>query len=262
MPLLSIITVNYNNATGLQKTLQSVFAQTFTGYEYIIIDGGSTDRSKALIGEYADRLAYWVSEKDNGVYDAMNKGISIAKGNYTMFLNSGDFLLDENVLLKFSNQPVERKAAIYYGNMKIEAENNTMKAHTYPPLLTLDFWEHYTINHQASFIKTLLFKELGLYDTGYTLAADYAFFLKCFVYGKQFEHIDHELVYYKSDGLSSVNSAVYQQQMKQAWNSIVPAYVQVLYKENKDHALLMKHRLMSLAKNLQNKYSRLKSFFN
>ena len=88
---LSIITVNLNNLTGLQKTMQSVFEQTFTNYEYIIIDGGSTDGSKEWIAQHADKLAYWVSEKDGGVFNAQNKGIVKSKGEYLLFLNSGDY---------------------------------------------------------------------------------------------------------------------------------------------------------------------------
>src|SRR5258705_4030466 len=92
MPRLSIITINYNNLTGLQKTMESVFTQSFADYEYIIIDGCSTDGSKEYIEHYGSRLAYRVSEKDKGVYDAMNKGIVRAKGEYLLMLNSGDYL--------------------------------------------------------------------------------------------------------------------------------------------------------------------------
>src|SRR5690242_21925905 len=95
---LSIITVNFNNAAGLQRTMDSAFHQTFTDYEYVIIDGGSTDGSKDLIKNHANKLVYWVSEKDNGVYQAMNKGIVRAKGDYLLFLNSGDYLLHERIL--------------------------------------------------------------------------------------------------------------------------------------------------------------------
>ncbi len=85
---LSIITINLNNLAGLQKTMQSVFEQTFTDYEYIVIDGGSTDGSKEYIEQHSDKLAYWVSEKDKGIYNAMNKGIIKAGGDYLLFLNS------------------------------------------------------------------------------------------------------------------------------------------------------------------------------
>ena len=87
---LSVITINYNNAEGLAKTMDSVFRQRFSDFEYIVIDGGSTDGSKDLIVNNQDKIAYWCSEKDSGIYNAMNKGIREASGEYLLFLNSGD----------------------------------------------------------------------------------------------------------------------------------------------------------------------------
>ena len=96
----SIITVNYNNKEGLRKTIESVIHQTFNDYEYIIIDGGSTDGSVDIIKEYNDKISYWISEKDKGIYNAMNKGIRVSTGDYLLFLNSGDHLSENNVLEK------------------------------------------------------------------------------------------------------------------------------------------------------------------
>ena len=95
LKILSIITVNYNNAPGLQKTIDTVFAQTFKNFEYIIIDGGSTDGSLAIIESIKDKTAYWVSEQDKRIYNGMNKGIIQAKGAYLFFLNSGDCFASE-----------------------------------------------------------------------------------------------------------------------------------------------------------------------
>ncbi len=95
---LSIITVNLNNARGLEKTIQSVIAQTFYNYEFIIIDGGSTDDSINIIKKYEDHITYWVSETDGGIYAGMNKGLFIAKGDYVNFMNSGDCYHSKDVL--------------------------------------------------------------------------------------------------------------------------------------------------------------------
>ena len=114
---LSIITINYNNAAGLKKTLDSVASQTCTDFEHIIVDGASTDGSVDIIREYENTLASclsplasrlkWLSESDTGVYNAMNKGIKLAKGEYLLFLNSGDYLVEESVLDKvFANDCV------------------------------------------------------------------------------------------------------------------------------------------------------------
>ena len=95
---LSIITINYNNAAGLEKTIKSVISQTCKRYEFIIIDGGSKDGSKDIIEKYQDQITYWVSEPDNGIYNAMNKGVKVAKGEYCIFMNSGDIFVDNDVI--------------------------------------------------------------------------------------------------------------------------------------------------------------------
>ena len=105
---LSIITINYNNLAGLQKTIESVVSQTFRDFEWIVIDGGSVDGSRELIERYANSFSYWVSEPDKGIYNAMNKGIVVAKGDYLLFLNSGDWLCDEMALERsFSHHPTK-----------------------------------------------------------------------------------------------------------------------------------------------------------
>ena len=96
--MISVITINYNNHAGLLKTIDSVVNQTYNNFEYIIIDGGSTDGSVDVIYKYADRIDYWVSEPDKGIYNAMNKGIDVAKGEYCIFLNSGDSFCDYQTL--------------------------------------------------------------------------------------------------------------------------------------------------------------------
>jgi glycosyltransferase involved in cell wall biosynthesis len=98
---LSVITINYNNCDGLRKTIESVVSQTFTDFEYIIIDGGSTDGSVDVIKEYAGRIDYWVSERDRGCYHAMNKGVKVAQGEYVIFMNSGDSFYTNDVIDAF-----------------------------------------------------------------------------------------------------------------------------------------------------------------
>ena len=143
----SIITINYNNKGGLEKTINSVLGQSFHNYEYIIIDGGSTDGSVEIIKKYASQIDYWVSESDNGVYNAMNKGIGKASGEYLNFMNSGDTFHSSSALETISDLHSDDDIIIggYY-----ETEKGV--SHTIPPhdvtLLTL---LKYTINHQATF---------------------------------------------------------------------------------------------------------------
>src|SRR5665648_699382 len=112
---LSIITINLNNAIGLQKTIESILSQIYTEFELLVIDGGSTEDDILIIKKYAKRIKYWISETDKGIYHAMNKGIKQAHGEYCFFLNSGDYFLNENVLKKvFSN---EFNEDVVFGNL-------------------------------------------------------------------------------------------------------------------------------------------------
>ena len=143
----SIITINYNNKDGLEMTINSVLGQSFQDFEYIIIDGGSTDGSIDVIKKYKSRIDYWVSEPDKGVYNAMNKGIGKATGEYINFMNSGDAYHLPSALETIAEMHSEADIIIggYY-----ETEKGV--SHTIPPqnvtLLTL---MKYTINHQATF---------------------------------------------------------------------------------------------------------------
>lgn len=171
----SIITINLDNHAGLIKTIESVVNQTFTEFEFIIIDGGSTDGSKEIIEAFTPKLSYWVSEPDRGIYHAMNKGIEKSSGEYLLFLNSGDFLVDNNVLEKVS---ISRTSAdILLGDCSYSKNGKVIFTAISPEELTLRNFFHQTIPHQASFIKRRLFKDYGLYDESYKILSDLDFWL-------------------------------------------------------------------------------------
>lgn len=171
---LSIITVNLNNREGLQKTIDSVVAQTFKDFEWIVIDGGSTDGSKELIEQYTNRFAYWVSEPDKGIYNAMNKGIKVAKGEYLQFLNSGDWLWENDTLNKvFLSTP---KKDVLYGNW-VQKDGTLFSA---PHILDAIYFFQSTLSHQAVFIKRELFLN-KLYDENLQVASDWKHLLSSIV---------------------------------------------------------------------------------
>jgi glycosyltransferase involved in cell wall biosynthesis len=175
-PKLSIITINLNNATGLRKTIDSVVSQTFTDYEYIIIDGGSTDGSMAVIKEYENQITFWISEVDHGIYNAMNKGIMQAKGEYFLFLNSGDMLVANNVTERMlDNMP---ECSILYGNMQrdLGGKSITDKRFRGRNITMLDMFRE-TLYHSSAYIKKDLFSKYGLYDESLKIASDWKFFL-------------------------------------------------------------------------------------
>ena len=171
MKKLSIITINYNNAVGLQRTIDSIVNQTFTDYEWIIVDGGSTDGSKEILEKYKEHFAWWCSEPDKGVYNAMNKGIAHATGEYVNFMNSGDIFATSTILNEVFT--ADHDADILVGVMAhgyIDGWQQNIPS--IPPCLR--WWELYQqgIGHQSEFAKRDLFKQ-RMFDESFRIAADW-----------------------------------------------------------------------------------------
>jgi glycosyltransferase involved in cell wall biosynthesis len=179
MPKVSVITINFNNAAGLEKTIISVLEQSFTDLEYIVIDGGSTDGSAEIIKKYADRITFWISERDKGIYNAQNKGIKKATGEYCLFLNSGDYLADSSVIGKVFAAGYTDD--IIYGDMFIDNGSGKPVLGTQPDTLTFEYLIHTTLWHPVSFIKRSLFDKFGLYNEELKIISDYEFFLKVII---------------------------------------------------------------------------------
>lgn len=199
---LSIITINYNNKDGLQKTIDSVVCQTWRDFEWIIIDGGSTDGSKELIEQYQQHFAYWCSEPDKGVYNAMNKGIDKAKGEYLQFLNSGDCFHSTDVLKKVSVNLVPN-ADIVYGDLNYVSDNGSYIVR-YPKDLSIHYFLSHSIGHPASYIKAELLKNAG-YREDFKIVSDWYKFLEWFREGLIFQHMNVIVADYDTTGISSVN---------------------------------------------------------
>lgn len=203
---VSIITINLNNQAGLRKTIISVVNQSYTDYEYIIIDGGSNDGSIDVIKEFEDKIAYWISEPDKGIYNAMNKGIKLSIGEYLLFLNSGDCLTDDSILINVFG--VTRKADILYGNINAILPDGTKKVGiplSGEKLTLLNFIsnEHPTIQQPASFIKKTLFNS-GFFDESYRIIADIKFFIERIIFqNRSTEYLPLVITDFTTDGLSS-----------------------------------------------------------
>lgn len=202
--ILSIITVNLNNCKGLKRTIESVVSQVFTDYEWIVIDGGSTDGSYELIKQYDDYFSYWCSEPDKGIYNAMNKGIAHARGKYLQFLNSGDYLLNPNVLSIIFQQ--NHTSDIIYGNAIVEIDKKEYKR-TYPPELSLAYLINYPINHQASYYKRSLYDD-RLFDENHIIVSDYLFLIESAIHGASFEYVDLFIVFSEGNGISSTKMGI------------------------------------------------------
>ena len=152
----SIVTVNYNNIVGLRHTIESVISQTFKDYEFIIIDGGSTDGSINLIKDYQQYMSYWISEKDNGIYNGMNKGITQAKGTYINFMNSGDVFYRNDILEKVNNLMNDSDFII---GKDYNQDPETGEAFTtiLPLRISMASFYMWTLPHQSAFIRRSLF---------------------------------------------------------------------------------------------------------
>jgi glycosyltransferase involved in cell wall biosynthesis len=201
MPKLTIITINYNNLEGLKRTVESVVNQTWQEFEYIIIDGGSTDGSAAFIVSQSENIDYWVSEPDKGIYNAMNKGIAKASGEYLLFLNSGDHL--------YKNASVEEnlKYLIRYDLIYFNIEHVGVKLTeliSYPEKLRFSDMYFSALCHQSTFIKKNLFDKVGLYDEKLKIVSDWKFMiLALYKYNCTYTKVNETISTYYLDGISS-----------------------------------------------------------
>lgn len=193
----SIITINYNDKEGLKRTINSVLYQTNTDYEFIIIDGGSADGSIDIIKEYEDHISYWISEKDKGVYHAMNKGVAQAHGDYLIFMNSGDSFHTSNILCSVMGYQED----IICGKV-LKGESTIPSGHNKPTISLVDLMRG-SLPHQAMFIK----RELMIkhpYDEGYKILSDWKFCLEAIVYDNcSFRNIDTIVADYDTSGIST-----------------------------------------------------------
>lgn len=230
--MISIITINYNNASGLNQTIKSVQNQTYKDFEHIIIDGGSTDESKEIIENHSKHFAYWVSEKDNGVYAAMNKGIAVAKGDYVQFLNSGDVFQDDAVLQAVAHH-LGDKQDIYYGDLMFVGDQQP-KLQTYPERLTLSYFVKRSLGHPASFIKKELFDEVFYYNEDFKIVSDWEFFI-CAIckYNASYKYIHRVIARFDVHGISS--NEAYQELIKQEKDIVLKKHFSFFLKEFETH---------------------------
>lgn len=212
---LSIVTINYNNADGLRKTMESVFAQTCKEFEYIVIDGASTDGSVEIIKEYAQKAesqeprvksVIWTSEPDMGIYNAMNKGVRKATGEYVLMLNSGDYLVDEQVIEHVL--PELDGTDIVQGNVITEQNGERIIKRGYgkSDISFIDvMWGNFL--HQASFCRRDLFERYGYFDESYRIGGDTVFYAKCLGFGDAtFKYVDQNIAYFDDGGVSAASS--------------------------------------------------------
>jgi glycosyltransferase involved in cell wall biosynthesis len=197
-PLISVITVTYNDENGLVDTLASVAKQTFENIEYIVIDGGSTDNSHRLFDQYKTSIDTLVSEPDHGIYDAMNKGIARARGDWIIFMNAGDCFHDDTTLALTSDK-LDSEVDVIYGDRIYKDMKGDERLEKAKPIETI--FSRMPFCHQSTFVKTSILKKAP-FNLTYKYGADYNFFVEQYVIGKKFLHIDQVICIFVQGGKS------------------------------------------------------------
>ena len=234
---LSIITINRNNEVGLEKTLQSVAAQTYKEFEYIIVDGASTDGSVEVIKKYESQFAHlkWVSEADPGIYNAMNKGLRMASGDYVQILNSADTLaapeVTEQMLdaLEKSGNP-----SILYGNM-IKCFPNGQKlidkSFSGREITMLGMYTG-TLNHDPAYIRRDLFEKYGYYDESLRIVSDWKWYLQAIILGDEKpQYVDLDVTLFDMTGISETNKELDKAERHQVMEQLFPKAVLADYEK-------------------------------
>ena len=229
MKKISIITVCYNIERAIERTILSVINQNYNHYEYIIIDGGSSDKTTDIIKKYSDRISYWVSEKDNGIYNAMNKGIKKASGDYLIFMNAGDSFHDNKVLSNIFSS--EQNADIISG-IALTGKNEKKWKPIKEKDLCLMFFYTSGLCHQATFIKKDLFKNC-LYDENLKIVSDSKFFIQNIIFNNcSYKSIDTIVCRYELGGISS-NIDKHHNELNEVFKDILPPRMYNDYNNNK-----------------------------
>lgn len=201
---ISVVTVCFNAVDVIEETMLSVLNQTYPNVEYIVIDGGSTDGTVNIIKKYADRLAFWISEPDKGIFDAMNKGVLHATGEYINYMNAGDRFFDQNVISEIIEKlPTAILPDVIYGDWLAKYTDGYEKCHAKVENLNFKM----ALCHQAIFLKNSIMRERP-FDLTFKFAADFNLFHKLFIENFSFHNIGKYIAIYDHSGLSSSRNSI------------------------------------------------------
>jgi glycosyltransferase involved in cell wall biosynthesis len=203
-PIITVITVCYNSENKIKATIESVLQQHYDNLEYIVVDGGSTDNTIDIIKRYASKFngdMRWISEPDEGVYDAMNKGIRKSKGDWIVFINAGDSFYSKDILNKiFINDNDIINNDVIYGKVNVKYSDQQEKIVS--PEDLNEIWKGMVFCHQSSFIRSKVMKKY-MYDLSYEISADFDFFYRLFNQNYSFNEVDYVISNYEFEGISN-----------------------------------------------------------
>lgn len=247
--ILSIITINRNNRSGLEKTLDSVISQACTEFEQIIVDGASTDGSIELIKDFENKFKgrlQWVSEPDKGIYNAMNKGIRMATGKYTMILNGGDCLANGDVVRNiYKSLEYEQCPELLYGNLIKTWPDGLKYKSGGQSDRNFTFWDFYrgTLDHDGAVIRKELYTKLGLYDESLRICSDWKWMMTAIVLnGVRPVYCNFDIILFDMSGISEGTEngkKIIAQERKQVLNELIPGYFLADYDTFSDDVCIM-----------------------
>lgn len=197
-PIVTIITVVLNGEKYLEQTFKSIFNQSYSNIEYIVIDGGSKDNTIDIIEKYTNQIDFWQSEPDKGLYFAMNKGIGLAKGELIGILNADDYYTEDAVNLVVEDY-LKTNADVFHGDMLLLTDNESVK-------MKPDFskmMQQPSVFHPTCFVKKVVYDKIGSFDTKYKISADYDFLLRCIKHKFIFNYIPEVLCHFRPGGMSA-----------------------------------------------------------
>ena len=197
-PLVSVVTVVLNGEKYLEQTIQSVLSQSYDNIEYIIIDGQSNDKTLEIIKKHESKIDYWLSEKDGGIYYAMNKGIAHANGDIIGILNADDFYSPDTIL-NVVNAFLKTNADVFHGDIILL--DNDKKTRMQPDIHKM--MQQPSVFHPTCFVKKQVYSKIGGFNTDYKISADYDFLLRCIKSNFKFEYIPQVLTYFRPGGMSA-----------------------------------------------------------
>lgn len=201
---ISIITVCYNAEKTIERTIRSIINQNYPDIEYVVVDGKSTDKTIEILEKYKNDIGIIVSEKDKGIYDAMNKGIALSSGSYVLFLNADDYLFSSDTIKNLmSVVSTEHDTDIFYGNVLMYEDNNGYAKIWKPEPVSSKLLYRSTLPHPSTIFKRSLFEKIGMYDDSYKIAADFEFYVRAFRNGAKFRYVDQLVSVFSYGGIST-----------------------------------------------------------
>lgn len=247
-PLVTVITVTLNNGKLLERCIISVLNQTYPNLQYIIIDGDSVDNTPEILKKYKPEIDILVSEKDSGIYNAMNKGLVLSTGEYIIFLNADDWY-KKDAIEELVNASLKSQADITHANSIIVNNKNIVVGRLQASLHDGIYTRGATLRHETMLVRRSLYDDIGHYDESYKIISDYIFMIEAYSKGYKIQHLDSDLLFFSNTGISNMNNNLLLKEREQFFSGMFNFLdVEDLHVLSKDRNLSIEERLRLIKK--------------